>query len=99
MSALGFSPGPLLFRPVQLVYLAAASDRESIGRHVFRDAGAGANVSPICHADRRHQGRIAANEDFIANKCLVFVHAIVVAGDRPRADVCAVPNLRIAQIS
>ena len=50
------------------------------------------------HANRRNQRRIAADENAIADRGRVLRRAVVVAGDRPRADIRISSHRRVAQI-
>src|SRR4029077_2168586 len=54
-------------RPSGLVGLAAAGDSERVGRHIFGDQGAGADVSAVTDAHRRDERRIAADENSFAD--------------------------------
>ena len=57
-----------------------------------------ADVCAFPHADRRDQLRVAADEGAVFDHRLVLVLAVVVAGDRARADVHVGADRRVAQI-
>ncbi len=57
-----------------------------------RDDGVAADV------DGRDQGAVGADERAFADLRLVFEIAVIIAGDRARADVRACANIGVAQI-
>src|ERR1035437_6484127 len=75
--------------PAFLDNLASTAHRKRIRGHVFGDAGAGSDIGAIPHGYRRHQRGIAAHKSILADNRLVLVHAVVVAGDGPRAAVAS----------
>jgi len=74
-------------------YARAYADRGS-ARLMQRDLD-----GAIADLDRRHQCAVGADEGPFADGRAVLGGAIVVTGDRPRPDVDAAANLRVAQIS
>src|SRR6266851_5819836 len=88
----------LLCRPARFVDLAAAGDSQSIGGDIFRDGRTCGDVRAITDAHGRDQGGIAADENFAADRGRILVEAVVIAGNRARADVALGSDLRIAQV-
>src|ERR1019366_5072346 len=89
----------LLPRPAFLHALPRTPKRQRIRRHIFRDAACGCDVSAPSNLYRRHQRRVAADERAILDHRLVFLLAVVIAGDGARPDVHAFPDFRVAQIA
>ena len=56
-------------------------------RHVAGDDRTGADGRAIADFHRGNQRAVGANKDAVAEDGLVFVGAVVVAGNRPRADI------------
>ena len=71
---------------------------ERTGRDVLSNRGAGADVRPFADRDRRDQLRVAADEGAIRNRRDLLPDAVVVARDRPGADVDARSDHRVAEI-
>src|SRR4051794_19251780 len=65
----------------------------------MRDHGPGANVGSRPNLNGCYQGRVAAYESALADLCLVFLCAVVIAEDGPSADIGVGADFRIAQIS
>src|SRR5215472_8317519 len=84
--------------PAGLVGLAAARDAQGIGGHVVGDGRARGHVRAVADPYRRDQSRIAADEDLIPDRGGLFVKAIVIAGDRARADIGLAAQLGVPQI-
>src|ERR1700687_4071231 len=93
---LRFALGP---RPALFDALSRTPERQRIRRHVFCDAARRRDIGAAPNLYRRHQRRIAADEHAIFDHCLMFVHAVVIAGDRARADVYAFSDFRVAEIA
>src|SRR5512145_1785746 len=87
---------PLPGRPPVLDDLLAALDGERVGRNILGDDGAGTDVGPGADRDRRHHADVGADEGPVADPGLVLVEAVVVAGDRARPDVHALPDRGVA---
>src|SRR6266436_7532301 len=88
----------LLGGPAWFVDLAAAGNSQSIRRHVLRDGRTCGDVGAIPDAHGRDQGSIAADENFAPDRRRILVEAVVIAGNRARADIALGPDLRIAQV-
>ena len=80
------------------IHLLAARDGQIAVRHVLRDDRPRAHERLRAHGDRGHQRGVAADERVLADDGFVFIHAIIVAGDRTRSDVRPRADLRIPQI-
>src|SRR5262249_2311904 len=65
---------------------------------VLGDRRAGADVGALGDAHRRDQRRIRADEAAVLDHRFALVHAIVVAGDRARANVHAGADFRVADV-
>ena len=76
----------------------ARAHREVLGRHTRCDGGPRADVGAVFHFERRHQRRIRADEDLVADAGRVLVDPVVVARDRAGADVAALADERVAEI-
>src|SRR5258705_9194469 len=74
-------------RPAFFVDLVAARNTQRFRRNIFADCRARGDVRPITDFHRCDQHRIAADKNAIADPGLMFIYAIVVAGDGTRADV------------
>src|SRR5438093_3996098 len=83
-------------RPSLLDDLGRPPHRQGAGRHILRDRRARADVGALTDGDRRHQARVGPDEGAIGALGLVLVDAVVVAGDRPGADVDALTHRRVA---
>src|SRR5712692_3422238 len=84
--------------PAGLVHLTAAGNSQSVRRHVFRDCRTCGDVGAITNPDGRHQRGVAADEDFVPDRRRILVEAVVIAGNRTRADVAFRSDLRVAQV-
>src|SRR6266850_3105703 len=89
---------PTLRGPAGLIGLAAARDSQGIRGNVVGDRGARGDIRAIADSNRRNQSGIAPDKHFVPYRGREFVEAVVVAGDRARADVCFRADLRIAEI-
>ena len=88
-----FGGGPTLFCD-----LAASADGKGIRRYFARDAGTCPDVCSVANRDWRNQGGVAADESAFTDARHVLVHALVVAGDHPCANVGAGADFGISQI-
>jgi len=86
-------------RPTLLHALPRPPERQRIRRNIVRNTTRGRNVRSPPNLDRRNQRRIAADEHAIFDDCLVLVDSVVIARDRPRANVHAFTDFRVAQIA
>src|SRR5712664_1809377 len=84
--------------PPGFVDLAAAGNSQSIRRHVFSNCRTCGDVCAVPDAHGRHQRGVAADEDFVPDRRWMLVEAVVIAGDRARADVALGSDLRVAQV-
>src|SRR6187200_3173662 len=75
------------FHPAIDDRLTATCDAEPSSGDVLGDPRSGGHVCAFPHAHRRDQLLVGADEGAVFNHRLVFVLAVVVARDRPRADV------------
>ena len=69
---------------------------------LWRIACQGRASSQCCaapHINRGDQLRIRTYERIVTNHCPVFVHAVVIAGDRTSADIDSRTNIRISKVS
>ena len=87
------------FRPAFFDALAGARDDQRVCRNIFGDATGSRHVRAPADLYRRHQRRIAADEDAVSDYRAVLVHAVVIAGNGAGADVHAGPDFRVAEIS
>ena len=56
-----------------------------MGRHVFGDSRARSGIRALADAHRGHQHVVASDEDAVFDDGGVFLHAVVIAGDRAPA--------------
>src|SRR5260370_13923918 len=84
--------------PAGFVDLAATGNSQSVRRHVFRDGRTCGYVRAVTDAHGRHQGRVAADENFVSDRRRILVEAVVIAGNRARADVGLRSDLRVTQV-
>ena len=80
---------PFLHRPLPAAdgFLLATGERQLLVRHVAGDDRTGADGRAIADSHRGNQRAVGADKDAVAEDGLVFVGAVVVAGNRPRADI------------
>src|SRR5215470_108799 len=88
----------LLCRPTLFVGLARTPNTQRVGRNIVRNCRAGSDVSAIPDTNRRDEDRVAADENLVANRGRVFVHAVVVAGDGAGPDVCFGAEFGVADV-
>lgn len=74
-------------RPTWLIDLAAAANGESTGGNIFRDHGTGANVGAISNSHRRDERCVTSDENATADRCRIFIDAVVVASNCSGAHV------------
>src|SRR5438128_7069489 len=68
-------------------YLADPRDSEDIRRRILGQRRARAQCSAMTDSDRCDKLRVGADEDAVLDHRVMFVDAIVVAGDGPGTDV------------
>ena len=68
------------------------------GGHVARHGSAGADVGIVADGDRRHELCVAADLHPAADDRAMLRKAVVVAGNRPGADVGRVADLAVAEV-
>ena len=80
---------PLLHRPLPAAdgLLLAAGQRQLFRRDVFGDDRTGADGRTVADVHRGDQRAVRADENAVAEGGAVFVGAVVVAGNRPRANI------------
>src|SRR6185437_1598671 len=78
---------PLLFRPTLFHCLACAPQGQGIGGNIVGDAGRRADVCSLANCDGSDERGIASYKYAVFNRRLVFMHAVVVAENRPRANI------------
>src|SRR5262249_32243921 len=95
--------GPLLFLavlgPTFFINLSASTDGERFCWHIFSNGRTRSNISISAHPDGSDQLRIGSDESAVFNRCLVFVHTVIIAGDHSCDDVHTFTDRRITQIS
>src|SRR5262245_2571394 len=91
----------LLLRPLPALdgHLAAALDGELAGGRRLGDGGSGADRRALADRDRGHQHRARPDERAIADRRAMLVHAVVVAGHRPGADIHLRAHGRVAHVA
>src|SRR5260370_1568813 len=88
-----------LFRgPARFVDLAAAGNSQSMRRHVFRNGRTCGDIRAVPDAHRRDEGCIAADKNFVPDRRRILMEAIIIAGNRARADVALRSDFRVAQV-
>src|SRR5260370_15502444 len=98
---LGFFGGMFtaIFRgPARFVDLAAAGNSQSMRRHVFRNGRTCGDIRAVPDAHRRDEGCIAADKNFVPDRRRILMEAIIIAGNRARADVALRSDFRVAQV-
>src|SRR4051812_21114300 len=80
------------------VALPLARDAERPRRHVVRDHGARGRIGPVADRDRGHERGVDGDPHAGADGGPVLAAAVVVGGDRARADVRALADLRVADV-
>src|SRR2546425_10049284 len=85
-------------RPSLLDDLGRPPHRQGAGRHILRDRRARADVGALADGDRRHQARVGPDEGAVVDLRLVLGDSIIVAGDRPGADVDIFADRGIADV-
>src|SRR5262245_35872442 len=93
---LGLLPG--LGLPARDRHLARARHGELPGGRVLADGGSRADIGAARDAHRRDQRRVRADEALVLDHGAVLRYAVVVAGDRSRADVDARAHLGVADV-
>src|SRR5579885_302317 len=81
-----------------LVHLAGARDRERLVGDVLRHGRAGGDLGAPAHLHGRDQVDVGADEGLRGDRRLVLLLAVVVAGDRARADVDVLGDLGVADV-
>src|SRR6266542_7107392 len=85
--------------PPLLRHLPRVAEREGTGGDGLGDDRAGRDVGAVADLDRRDEDRIGADEGSGADPGGVLPLAVVVAGDRPGADVRAGADEGVAEVS
>src|SRR5262245_47152619 len=91
---------PLLaLRPAFDIGLTPPCDAERPWRHILGDRRSRSDVGALSDTNGRNQLAVAADECAVLDVRLVFLFAVVIAGDRPSSDVHVGSDGCIAQIS
>ena len=61
--------------------------------------GRSGDIDIVAQSDRRHQRRIAADLNAVADFGFIFLKSVIVTGDRAGADIGVAADGHIAQIS
>src|SRR5882757_583513 len=69
------------------------------GRNIFPHRGPGADGRTAPDRHRRHELRVGPDVHFVLDYRPMLVCTVVVANDRPRADVDVLPGSRVADVS
>ena len=85
--------------PVWNVFSGRAGKRQSLGRDIFTDSGAGADSCTFTDVYRCHQSRIGADKNIVFNDSFVFVGTIIIASDRASTDIDRSAHVGIADIT
>ena len=85
-------------RPAVARGLRAALDRQRVVRHILGDHRSRTDIGAAADLHRRHQRRIRADEGAGADRGLVLVEAVVVAGDGAGADVGTGADMGVADV-
>ena len=78
--------------------LLAALDRQAVGLDVLGDHRSGADDRAVADRHRRDQARVGADERPRADHRPILAEAVIIAGDRARADVGARADLGVADV-
>jgi hypothetical protein len=76
--------------------LVTARDCQRFGGHIVGDGAACRDIRAVADGQGRNQRRVRADEHAVANHGAVLALAVVVAGNRARADIGALANRRVA---
>ena len=85
--------------PVWNVFSGRAGKRQSLGRDIFTDSGAGADSCTFTDVYRCHQSRIEKKKNIVFNDGFVFVGAIIITGDCSGSNIGIFANLGVANIA
>jgi len=86
------------FSPTFFHRLTGAAESERVCRNIVRDARSRGNIGARADAHGRDQRGVAADEGAVFDYGLLFVGAVVVAGDGAGADVHAIADFGVAEI-
>src|SRR3984893_1549596 len=85
--------------PAGFFYLARARQRQRVGPAVSRNRGPRSDIGAVTDLARRHQGAVRADERVRANLRAIFGEAVVIAGNRSRADIRPGADARISNVA
>src|SRR3546814_65516 len=91
----GFFAWPL---PARDRFLRRSRQGQLIGRGVAGQCRAGTQGGAFAHGDRRHQLRVRTHEYIVFDDGAEFIDAVVIAGNRARADIDALADGRVANV-
>ncbi|OEI69381.1 hypothetical protein Cus16_1225 [Curtobacterium sp. ER1/6] len=90
--------GSVFLDPSVGVALRGVADRQRPGRYVLADGRTRAGVRPVPNPNRGDEHVVRAGADVRPDLGPVLVHAVVVRGDRVRADVGLLADLGVADV-
>src|SRR5260221_471936 len=85
--------------PAGLDSLAAAREAKCIRRNVLCDCRTGSDVGTVANFYRRDENGIASDKNAVTDDRGKFIHAIVIAGNRSRADVRVRAQFGVADVT
>src|SRR5712675_3493120 len=84
--------------PAFFVDLVAPRNTQRFSGNVFGDCRACRDIRTIADFHRSDEPRVTADENAIADRGLVFVYAVIIAGDRSSTDICFRSDPGIANV-
>src|SRR5580765_1307990 len=89
---------PFFSRPALFGGLPSSSNSERVRGNILGNCRTRRDIRAVANSYRRHQHRIAADEDAIPNGRLVFVDAVIVAGNCTGSDIGLGSELGVADV-
>src|SRR5213592_3887788 len=89
---------PSGLHPAWLDHLPRTTHDQRPRGDVLRDHRAGADDDALPDADRRDERHVAPDKDLITDHRVMLVRAVVITGDRARADIHPRANCCIAEV-
>jgi hypothetical protein len=96
---LGFCFFSFLLGPAFFVDLAGSAQSQGICRDILGDCRGCGDVGALADPQRGDQDAVAADKNIVFDDGLVFVYAIVVAGDGAGADIDLFADLAVPEVS
>ena len=81
-----------------LVDLRRARQGKRVGRHIAGDDAAGGDDRPGADRNRRHKRGVGADKSALPDCRARFVNTVIIAGDRPGADIGPGPDRAVADV-